>query len=88
LSRRAGRGDLRGGLRGLLVQGAADVDEIVGDDAEPDPAFHSGIPLVSAAIEAASAFGQADAALASGAQFLAIAEPALLLFALARDAFG
>jgi hypothetical protein len=47
----------------LLVQGATDVDEIVGDDAEPDPAPHSGVALVAAAVEAVSAFGDADAAL-------------------------
>ena len=79
----------RAGLRrGRLGHGAADVDESVGDDAEADPAFHSGVALVAAAVEAVSAFGHADAPLASGAPFLAVAEPALLLFAFARGAFG
>ena len=66
----------------------ADVDEVVGDDAEPDPAFHSGVALVAAAVEAVSASGDADSCLASGAPFLALAEPALLLLALARRALG
>ena len=48
---------LRGGLLVLLVEGAADVDEVVGDDAEPDPAFHSIVALVAAAIEAVAALG-------------------------------
>src|SRR5271169_5829398 len=60
----------------------------LGDDAEPDPALHSGIALVAAAAEPVSAFEHADASLASGAPFLAVAEPALLLFALALGAFG
>ena len=47
--------------RGLLVQGPADVDEVVSDDAEPDPAFHSSVALVAAAVEAVSALGDADA---------------------------
>ncbi len=48
LNRPGGR-PLRGGL---LVQGPAYVDEVVGDDAEPDPAFHSRVALVAAAVEA------------------------------------
>src|SRR3984885_9274900 len=88
LSGGTGGGDLPGGLFCLLVQGAADGYEVFGDDAEPDPALHSGLALVAAAVEAVSAFGHADAPLASGAPFLAVAEPALLLFTFARVAFG
>jgi hypothetical protein len=32
-------------LRGPLGHDAADVDEIISDHAEADPALHSGIPL-------------------------------------------
>src|ERR1700687_2420600 len=64
------------------------MDDVVGDDAEPDPALHSGIAFVAAAAEPVSPFDDADASLASGAPFLAVAEPALLLFALALGAFG
>ena len=66
----------------------SDGDEVVGDDAEPDPALDPVIALVSTAGEAVPAFDDADASLASGAPFLAVAEPALLLLALARGAFG
>ena len=61
----------------LLGDDAADVDQVIGDHAEADPALHSGIALVSAAIETVSPFDHADASLASGAPFLASAEPAL-----------
>ena len=44
--------------------------------------------LVSAAIEAVSPFDDADASLTSGAPFLAVAESALFLLALAFSAFG
>src|ERR1700674_2070446 len=74
--------------RGALGHGAADVDESVGDDAEPDPARHSGVPFVAAAVESVPALDDADAALASGAPFLAVAEPALPLLALALGPFG
>src|SRR6478752_8338917 len=67
---------------------AADVDEVIGDHAEPDPALHSCFALVSAAIEPMPPFDHADAALASGSPFLAVAEPTLLLFALALGALG
>jgi hypothetical protein len=72
------------GLRsGLLFQCATDVEEIVGDDAEPDPTLHSGLALVAAAAEPVSPLDDTDASLASGPPFLAVAEPALLLFAFA-----
>ena len=65
-----------GRLLGLRA-GASDVEEIVGDDTEPDPALHPVVAPVSTAGEAVSAFDDADASLASGAPFLAAAEPAL-----------
>ena len=72
----------------LLGHDAADVDEVVGDHPEADPALHPGITLVSAAIEPVPALDHADASLASGAPFLAVAEPALLLFPFALAALG
>src|ERR1700730_15305971 len=75
-------------LRGLLFfHRAADVDEIVSDHAESDPAFHSDEALVAATIETVSPLDDADASLASGPPFLAVAEPALLLFAFALRVF-
>jgi hypothetical protein len=41
-------------------------NEVVGDDAKPDPALHSGIALIAAAAEPISPFDHADASLASG----------------------
>src|SRR5437660_6624283 len=48
----------------------------------------AGVAAISAAVEAVSSLGDADAPLASGAPFLAVAEPALLLLAFAVGAFG
>src|SRR6202040_1127322 len=73
---------------GLLGHDAADVDEIISDHAEADPALHSGIAPVAAAIETVSPLDHADAPLAAGAPFLAVAEPALLLLAFALGALG
>ena len=58
------------------------------DSAEADPALHSGIAPVAAAIETVSPLDHADATLAAGAPFLAVAEPALLLLAFALGALG
>jgi hypothetical protein len=45
----------RDGLRDrVLFHGATDVDDVVGDDAEADPAVHSDVALVTAAVEAVS----------------------------------
>jgi subtilisin len=41
----------------LLVHRATDVDDVVGDHAEADPALHSNEALVTAPVEAMSAFG-------------------------------
>ena len=75
-------------LPGLLGHDAADVDKIISDHAEADPALHSGIAPVAAAIETVSPLDHADATLASGAPFLAVAKPALLLLAFALGALG
>jgi hypothetical protein len=50
----------------VFFHGAPDVDEVVGDDAEADPAVHSDIALVAAAAQAMSPFGDADASLTAG----------------------
>jgi hypothetical protein len=93
LDRRQMAGEVGGlggeGLQpGLPGHDAADVDEIISDHAEADPALHSAIAPVAAAIETVSPLDHADATLASGAPFLAVAEPALLLLALALRALG
>jgi len=72
----------------LLLHGATNVDDVVGDDAEPDPAVHSDVTFVAAAIEAVASLDHADPILGPGAPFLALAEPALFLLAFAFVAFG
>ena len=63
-----GRGPLRGSL---YFHFTTDVDEVVGDHAEPDPTLHSGLALVPTAVEAVPPLDHADASLASGPPFLA-----------------
>src|SRR5262249_29663525 len=79
------RGLLR--LRGLF-HSATDIDEVVGDHAEADPAIHSDRSLVAATAKAVSPLDHADSPLASGAPLLAVTEPALFLLAFAFKAFG
>src|SRR5437867_12276393 len=69
-------------------ESAADIDEVVADDAESDPAFHAVLSFVTTAIESMASLYEADPALASGSPFLAITEPALFLQLLALVALG
>src|SRR6202043_1824380 len=85
--RRLGLGG-EGLLPGLLGHDAADVDEIISDHAEADPALHSGIAPVAAARGTVSPLVHADATLPAGAPFLAVAEPALLVLAFALGPLG
>ena len=62
----------------LPLDGATDVDDVVSDDGEADPAVHSDVALVAATTEAVLAFDHADALLASGAPFLTLTEPTFL----------
>src|SRR5258708_12271700 len=73
---------------GLFFECGTDVDEVVGDDAEPDPTLHSGIAFVAAAVEPVSPLDHADASLASGPPFLSVAEPALSLLSFALGTPG
>ena len=68
-------------LLGELLESAADVDHVVGDDAEADPALHSGKAFVAATSEPVPSLDDADASLAPGSPFLALSEPPLLLLA-------
>src|SRR5580704_17767867 len=67
----------------LLLNGAPEVEHIVGNDTEPDPAVHPNIALVAASSEAVAPLDHADASFRPGAPFLPVAEPALPLLALA-----
>ena len=66
----------------------ANVEQIIGGRAEPYPTFHAALAFVSAAAETMATLDDADAPLASGAPFLAVAEPALLLLGPARGALA
>lgn len=72
-------GDLSGRS---LAHYPTDIYEIIGDHTESHPALHSVVTFVSATIQTVSPLDHADATLASGAPFLAVAEPALPLLAL------
>src|SRR5215471_14505971 len=65
-------------LRRFLTYGATNIDEIIGDHAESDPALHSVFAFVPTTVEPVSPLGHADAALAAGPPILAVTEPALL----------
>src|ERR1700745_33752 len=72
----------RGGER------VADVDEVVGDDAQADPTLDAGHAFVAAAVEAGPTLEQTDAAFTASTPLLGVAEPALLLEPLALRAPG
>lgn len=79
----------QGGSAGhLLLHCTADVDDVVGNDAEAYPSAHSDETPVATTGEAVSPLDDADAPFRSSAPFLTVAEPALSLFALAFRAFG
>src|ERR1035438_5301739 len=59
-----------------------DVDEIVGDHAEADPACHATITPVPTAVESVATLQHADAPFTAGPPFLPVAEPWFLLFPL------
>lgn len=56
-----------------------EVDQVVGDDAEADPALHARETFVATAVQAVAALEQTDAAFTAGAPLLGVAEPAFLL---------
>jgi hypothetical protein len=64
------------------------MDQIIGDDAEADPALHAGLALVATAVQAVPSFQKTDASFATGAPFLGVAEPTFFLQGLAFDALG
>src|SRR5207302_9892660 len=72
----------------LVLDCATNIDEVVGNHSEPDPALHADLAPIAAAVEAMPPLGDADAALAPGPPFLAIAEPTFLLLAFAFGALG
>ena len=60
-------------------QAAADLDDVVGDNAKADPALHTFEPSISAAIQSVASLQHANAAFASGPPALSGPEPTRFL---------
>ena len=60
-----------------------DVDQVVGDDAQPDPALDAGHAFVATTVQAMASLEKTDTTFTAGAPFLRVAEPAFLLESLA-----
>ena len=58
----------------LGAQSSADVDESIGNHAEPDPAFHSRLSLIAATAQTVSPLEDAEATLAASPPLLGVAE--------------
>src|SRR6516165_2942898 len=86
----AGRGQIGSGrlCGGLGSDKAADVDEVVSDDPQSDPALHAVVATITATLEPMPTLADADASLASGTPSLSVAEPTLLLLARAAGILG
>jgi hypothetical protein len=65
---------MRGPTGSSLSHHTTDVEEIVGDHTEPDPAVHSVVVLVSATIETVSPLHHADTPLRYAALGLALVQ--------------
>ena len=80
------------GRRGLALgrgrECVAEIDEVVGDDAEADPTLHAIGALVTTSVQPMTSLQEADPTLAPGSPFLGTAEPALLLQLLALGGLG
>src|SRR5437773_11052292 len=60
------------------VQHPADIDEVIGNDSETDPAMHARVTFIEAAAESVASLEHADAPFTIDAPCLIFAEPALL----------
>jgi hypothetical protein len=63
----------------LQSEAAADLNDVVGDDCQPDPALHALESTIAATTQPVSPLQHADASLASGLPALSGSEPTLLL---------
>src|ERR1017187_5688525 len=64
---------------GLGCQGAADIDEVVADDAQTHPSLHSAVSFVATTVQPVASLEHADAAFTAGPPFLSVLEPACFL---------
>ena len=72
----------------LLGQVGTDMNDIVGDNAESDPAPDAVRSFIERSPQPMPAFENTDAALTTGAPFLKLFEPTLLLTLLADGTLG
>ena len=80
-----------GGTNSALGRGGervADVDQVVGDDAQAHPALDARQALVATAVQAVAALEKTDATLTASAPLLSVAEPAFLFEPLALRTLG
>src|SRR5262249_26890521 len=70
-------------ILGVAASGeySTDIDHVVSDDRQADPALHAGFSFVTAASQSVPPFHDADATLTASASFLSLAKPAFLLLA-------
>src|ERR1039457_5473410 len=78
-NREDGRDNRANMASGLGCQGAADIDEVVADDAQTHPSLHSAVSFVATTIQPVASLEHADAAFAAGPPSLSILEPACFL---------
>src|SRR6266404_1665562 len=69
-------------------ESVADVDQVVGDDAQAHPTLDARQALVATAVESMAALEKTDTTLTASAPLLGVAEPAFLLEALALHTFA
>ena len=66
----------------MFADGEADIDQVVGDHSETDPALHPIITSIAATVEAVATLADADAALAPGAPSLNLTHDDVLIMLL------
>src|SRR5450631_4457338 len=66
----------------------ADIDQVIADHAESNPALHAAIALVQTAVEPVAALHHADAPFTTGPPVLPVTEPGFLLLFLPLRALG
>src|ERR1035441_9815124 len=78
-NREDGRDDRADRASGLSCQGAADIDEVVTNDAQTHPSLHSAVSFVATTVQPVASLEHADAAFTAGPPFLPVLEPACFL---------
>ena len=72
----------------LFLENPAHVDEVIADNSEPHPSFHSRGSFVAAAVQTVPPLEYADSPFTTSPPLLSLAEPASLLVSSALGALG